>query len=319
MMKHSIALPHLGSGIYIYRVSVNSDQYTFKSVAGIASDRSTASSPKKAAQVKLAKTTAEIDDALLVMKEGYTFYRLPITKPDTSDLQITMTPLETGTVTDVDGNEYQTVRIGNQVWTTENLRTTKYNDGTNISLVTNASSWGMSTGYCFYDNSTDPAEQKKWGALYNWNAVKTGKLAPKGWHVATNAEWDTLQLYLMTNGYNYDGTISAFERDSFETDENKIAKSLAAKTDWTVDSSNEGSIGKTLEYNNASGFSAIPSGFRYYDGGFFYQGDFCFFWTSSEYDASYAWYRMLWDTTCYFNRGYRVKFLGCSIRLIKDK
>jgi uncharacterized protein (TIGR02145 family) len=185
--------------------------------------------------------------------------------------------------------------------------------------VTNESSWGRgSAAYCFYNNSTDPSEQKKWGALYNWNAVTAGNLAPKGWHVSSDADWDTLQIYLMSNGYNYDGTISTLDRGGSESDDNKIAKSLATKTDWPVDSSGTGSIGNDLMYNNTSGFSAVPSGARYYEGSFTSLGTFCYFWTSTEHDMSFAWDRMLWGSMTQLHRGDRVKFHGCSIRLVRD-
>ena len=112
------------------------------------------------------------------------------------------------TVKDADGNVYTTVKIGNQVWTVENLRTTKYNDGSAIPLVTDSAAWVNLTtpGYCYYNNTTNADSIKKYGALYNWYAVDTKKLAPAGWHVPTDAEWDTLQNYLIANGYNWDGT-----------------------------------------------------------------------------------------------------------------
>lgn len=100
--------------------------------------------------------------------------------------------LSTGTVTDVDGNVYTTVKIGNQTWTVENLRVTKFNDGTEIPPITDGTAWNAITtpGYCWYKNNmTD--NKTVYGALYNWYAVNTGKLAPAGWHVPTDAEWTT--------------------------------------------------------------------------------------------------------------------------------
>jgi uncharacterized protein (TIGR02145 family) len=175
---------------------------------------------------------------------------------------------DTGTVTDIDGNVYQTVKIGNQVWTVENLRTTRYNDGISINLITDSAAWSKSLirygaawskaskgAYCYYNNMTDADSIKKYGALYNWYAIDTKKLAPKGWHVPTNAEWDTLQNYLIANGYNWDGTTTG----------NKIAKSMAAQTDWKTDT-NPGATGNDLFKNNKSGFSALPGGWRFFIG-----------------------------------------------------
>ena len=102
-----------------------------------------------------------------------------------------------GSISDVDGNMYKTTQIGTQLWTAENLKTTKFNDGTPISNVTDNTKWeSLSTpGYCWYNN--DEATYKgTYGALYNWYAVKTDKLCPSGWHVPSNDEWNTLITYL---------------------------------------------------------------------------------------------------------------------------
>ena len=108
-------------------------------------------------------------------------------------------------ITDIDGNVYHTVKKGNQLWTVENLRTTSFNDGRPIQLVTDNVTWASLTtpAYCWYNN--DIYNKSKYGALYNWYAVDTKKLAPKGWHVPTDVEWDILQDYLIANGYNSDG------------------------------------------------------------------------------------------------------------------
>jgi len=102
-----------------------------------------------------------------------------------------------GKVTDIDGNVYDTVKIGTQIWIIENLKTTKYNDGTSIPMVTDSAAWiNLTTpGYCWHKN-TSASYKNTYGALYNWYAVNTGKLAPKGWHVPSDAEWTTLITYL---------------------------------------------------------------------------------------------------------------------------
>jgi uncharacterized protein (TIGR02145 family) len=100
-------------------------------------------------------------------------------------------------IKDADGNIYHAVTIGTQTWMVENLKTTKYNDGTPIPLVTDNIAWGRLTtpGYCWYNNDS-ATYSNPYGALYNWYAVTTGKLAPPGWHVPTVAEWDTLITFL---------------------------------------------------------------------------------------------------------------------------
>ena len=100
------------------------------------------------------------------------------------------------TVNDQDGNIYKTVTIGTQVWMVENLKTTTYNDGLAIPFVSENSNWSIlnSAAYCWYDN--DKKNKDTYGALYNWGAVNSGKLCPKGWHVPSDAEWTILTDYL---------------------------------------------------------------------------------------------------------------------------
>ncbi len=104
---------------------------------------------------------------------------------------------ETGTVTDIDGNVYQTIGIGSQYWTAENLKTTRFNDGTPIPLVTDNSTWEflVAPGYCWYNND-EAASKEVYGALYNWYVVVSSKLPPEGWHVSTDAEWTILETFL---------------------------------------------------------------------------------------------------------------------------
>jgi uncharacterized protein (TIGR02145 family) len=214
-----------------------------------------------------------------------------------------------GTVKDADGNKYDTIKIGTQVWTVENLKTTKYNDGTPIPNVTDNNTWvNRSTGaYCNYDNLESNVET--YGRLYNWYAVNTGKLAPAGWHVPTNDDWIILENYLIANGYNYDGT----------KDENMIAKSLCAKTNWAL-SNKPGTPGAAPENNNSSGFTALPGGGRdYYDGAFNYIGKFGHWWSSTEYYENFAYYRGL----AYSSKDLIRSSSGCqgngfSVRLVRD-
>jgi uncharacterized protein (TIGR02145 family) len=215
-------------------------------------------------------------------------------------------------VSDFEGNMYQTVKIGNQEWTAANLRTTKYNDGTAIPHVAGNTEWSsLSTGACsFYDNTTDTGAQEKYGALYNWYAVNSGKLAPPGWHVATDTEWTELENYLIANGYNWDGT----------TNGNKIGKSLAAKTDWNS-SSTKGNVGNDLSSNNSSGFSALPGGLRYDDGNFLMQNSYGVWWSSTDSVARVAsteFTRNLFLDDYELTRRPDNKRYGFSVRLVRD-
>jgi uncharacterized protein (TIGR02145 family) len=147
------------------------------------------------------------------------------------------------------------VKIGNQVWMAENLKTTRLNDGTPIPKVTNNSEWNslLYIGYCFYDN--DEATYKAtYGALYNWNTVNTGKLCPTGWHVPSDTEWTTLINFLGGD------SIAGYKLKDTGT------------VHW-----NSPNTGAT----NVSGFTALPGGYRYFDGTFHDIGTNGFWWSST--------------------------------------
>jgi uncharacterized protein (TIGR02145 family) len=216
------------------------------------------------------------------------------------------------TVTDADGNVYTIVSIGDQVWTAENLKTTKYNDGSPIPCITDKSEWSLyddnkEPAYCWYANDT--SNKATYGALYNWYVVNTGKLAPEGWHVSTDAEWIYLHNFLIDSGFNLDET----EEDYL------IAKSMASTTRWAWGAKNNPySIGNNVSENNRSGFSALPGGFRLISGNFRNIGTTGRWWTATEYDPSKAWrYNLRYDSGN-LNRGYYFKGCGFSVRLVRD-
>jgi len=195
-----------------------------------------------------------------------------------------------GTVKDVDGNVYHTIKIGTQTWTVENLKTTHYNDGTAIPNVTNTFSWENLTteAYCWYDNDS-VTNKNTYGALYNWYAVNTGKLAPAGWHVPTDAEWDTLAEYL-------GGADAAGE-------------ALKDTTCW-----NSPNTGAT----NRSGFSALPGGCRNGNGYFDLVGHYGYWWSATANDASNACLRGLGYGYSGLGRDNGYESCGFSVRLVKD-
>jgi uncharacterized protein (TIGR02145 family) len=214
------------------------------------------------------------------------------------------------TIVDVENNRYEVVKIGDLYWTTENLKTTKFNDGTEIKLITGNRDWedageNNMPAYCYYNNDLD--NKNKYGALYNFHTVSTGKLAPEGWRVPTNADWTKLENYLISSGYNWDGS----------TDENKIAKSMAVNTDWKGHKNN-GAIGNDLTRNNKSGFSALPGGYRDYYSPFNYFGSNGHWWSATEYDASRAYNRYLYHDSERLHRDYYYKGCGFSVRVVRD-
>jgi len=195
-----------------------------------------------------------------------------------------------GTVSDVDGNIYSTVTIGNQEWMAKNLKTTKYNDGTSIPLEIGSAEWGalITPAYCWYENSV--TTYGTYGVLYNWYAVNTGKLCPIGWHVPSDAEWTTLTTYL--------------------GGESVAGGKLKATTQW-----NSPNTGAT----NETGFTALPGGLRYYGGGAFssigFDGNW---WSSTGTSTPFAWPRGIsYNFSNVYNPNYS-KRSGFSVRCLRD-
>ena len=219
-------------------------------------------------------------------------------------------------VTDIDGNNYSTVIIGNQEWMAQNLKTTKYNYNTTIPIITTNTDWSNLTcgAYCSYSNEPDSAAI--YGYLYNWFTVETNKVCPLGWHVPTNLEWITLDRYLAENGGNYDGV----NWDGTESDNearSKIAKSLADTSSWT-NTSNVGAIGNNQNSNNFSGIAALASGSRNNNGVFYGIGTHARFWTASTNTSGQATRRVLDYERTDIRVSNADKKYGFCIRCVKD-
>jgi len=254
----------------------------------------------------LACNLATAQDTMYVYRAGTVISKQAVADVDSVIFYKPITP--PAVVTDIDGNVYHTVKIGTQVWMVENLKTTKYNDGTSILNIIDGTAWSNLTtpGYCFYNN--DAANKTTYGALYNWYTVNVGNLAPTGWHVPTDAEWTTLENYLIANGYNYGGTTTG----------NKIAKSLAATTLWNTYTM-VGSIGNDLTKNNTSGFAGLPGGYRSGGGTFGSIGNYGYWWSSSETNTYLAWIRILsYSSSSYVASNNYNKQHGFSVRCVRD-
>jgi uncharacterized protein (TIGR02145 family) len=200
----------------------------------------------------------------------------------------------TGTVSDLDGNTYSTIEIGTQVWMTENLKTTKYNDNKPIPRVTDNTIWKNLTtpGYCWYNNDS-LTYKPAYGALYNWFAVNTTKLCPTGWHVPSNDEFIAFVTYL--GGLDVAG--------------GKIKET--GTTHWF--SPNTGAT-------NETGFTGLPGGRRYYyDGSFISLGALGYYWSATEDEVIYGGIGILhYDSAAIEGDGYS-KPNGMSVRCIKDE
>jgi uncharacterized protein (TIGR02145 family)/uncharacterized repeat protein (TIGR02543 family) len=216
-------------------------------------------------------------------------------------------------VRDIDGNIYTTVTIGNQVWTVENLKTTHYNNGNNISSTglptTDYTYWCTDDGLAKYCNFlNNPANFSTYGYLYNWYAASNPALAPTGWRIPTQADWETLRSYLIANGYN--GTTTG----------NKIAKSMAAQTNWQITYGATGTIGDGTP-NNRSGFTALPGGYRDGESGRNFQDiQYTGYWWSStqDFDVFHGYAVTLFDDMELMSGGDENKKSGFSVKLIRS-
>ncbi len=245
---------------------------------------------------------------LLINKLGYYVYENTFTADELKAHENTplVAELESGYITDIDGNVYQTVTIGEQVWMAENLKVTHNADGTEIPLVTNDIEWGelgdnnTDKAYCYYDNNVN----SDYGALYTWAAAMNGAsgsianpsgvqgVCLEGWHLPSDDEWNELINEL--GGTSIAG--------------GKLKES--GTTHW-----NSPNIGAT----NESGFTALPGGNRLSNNGSFvdigYNGRW---WSTSERDNNYIWLRYMSYSDSEAVRNFGNKSYGLSVRCVKD-
>jgi len=202
-------------------------------------------------------------------------------------------------VADIEGNLYGTVNIGNQVWMTENLKTTRLNDNTIIPDVADDSTWvHLSTpALCWLLN--DIQYKNVYGALYNWYTVETGKLCPSGWHVSTDSEFKILEQTL-----------------GMATDQLDLTEWRGTDQGAKMKSTTGFFLGENG--TNSSGFSALPAGYRWAKNGAFNGIGMLSYWWSSEYNTEYAWYRRLDGPNSDVYRFATSKEGGKYIRCVKD-
>lgn len=193
-------------------------------------------------------------------------------------------------VADIDGNVYKTATIDSRIWMTENLRTTRYNDGGEIPLTSDANVWNSlaSAGFCWYNN--DASYKDTYGALYNGYAVVTGNLCPSGWHVPSIEEWRELSRSL---------------GDSAKAG----SKIKEAGTDHWLPPNNA---------NNSSGFNALPSGIRYFEGTFSSIQTYTGIWSSTQVAQGDIWCAGLYYAESSLSLNHKNKKYGFSVRCIKD-
>lgn len=198
-----------------------------------------------------------------------------------------------GTLTDIEGNIYKTISIGTQVWTAENLKTTRFNDGTDIPEITDNNRWSFicTPAFSWYNNDS-ATYRDVYGALYNFYVAQTGKVCPEGWHVPTDGDWVIIESFL--GGSDVAG----------------IKMKEAGFEHWRK-------INGAHEATNESGFTSLPAGSRSEDGRFNDLGYDTFFWSSTQ-NYTCAWYRAQDVYSDYNFRGCLSIRIGGSLRCVKD-
>jgi uncharacterized protein (TIGR02145 family) len=325
---HTVSSRRLCAGLCLYQVTIGGRSFVFKSIVSgekPAAAQRCAEGPAEVSHLSKQTAAPTFDDTILVKVRGYEERRLAVTKlavfnlkikllksavpdtvkpdtvkPDTTKPDTTKPVFTKGdSIVDIDGNVYKTVVIGTQRWMAENLKTTKFNDGSPIANILDGAEWkGLTTpAYCYYSN--DSVNGMFYGALYNWYAVDPScahKLAPKGWHVATDDDWSKLETYL--GGWSVAGGKMKAKGTNFWR---------APNTDAT----------------NSSGFTALPGGDRtdWFDGVNNVTVPGCFL------DLGYvAWWWSSTSTACRnISQGDKAMyhsacsaFFGASVRCVKD-
>ncbi|MCF8226825.1 MAG: fibrobacter succinogenes major paralogous domain-containing protein [Bacteroidales bacterium] len=223
-------------------------------------------------------------------------------------------------VTDIDGNTYATIRLGDQVWMSENLRVTHYPDSKPIIRVLKRRDWKKLSvagrAYCYHNND-EVAFSETYGALYSWAAAvnydplnkydgrRVQGICPDGWHIPGDAEWKQLEIYL---GMSKAAADNVKERGTIEGSKLAGDRSL-----WVQDKLTEKS-----EFG-ASGFNALPGSFRYDYSHFYMIGNSTYWWTSTEFNPNFAWYRGISYVGSTIYRYTIDKRHGFSVRCIKDQ
>ena len=203
-----------------------------------------------------------------------------------------ITNSQNGKVSDIDNNSYKTVVIGKQTWMAENLRVTKLNDSTPLNYEKNNLLWNKNTtsAYCNYNNADNPT--KEYGCLYNWYAVNTGKLCPKGYHVPSKSDWVVLNTFL-------NDSMAAL----------KLKEAGWNHWGYTVHAGTA---------TNSSSFTALPGGERTVLGLYDSQGLYGWWWSSTEtsYSGATAIEMNYIDSAMIIQP--LSKVYGFSVRCIKD-
>jgi uncharacterized protein (TIGR02145 family) len=194
-------------------------------------------------------------------------------------------------VSDIDGNTYNSVSIGSQIWMKENLKTTRFRNGTSIPNVLNDNDWNAlaAEAYCWYNNEV--SFKSEYGALYDWYAVQTQQICPTGWHVPSDQEWTTLIDFL--------GGLDVAGEKLKETDTEHW---------WSPNPA-----------SNETGFTALPGGYRNWSGIFLGMGEYGSWWTTTLSGATDAYHWDMYSNASIVYKNIDARHLGFSVRCIRDE
>ncbi len=220
------------------------------------------------------------------------------------------------TVTDIDGNIYYTVLIGEQEWMAENLKTTKYSNGVPIEYPgNNNAAWNDNTSgaYAWYDN--DLSWKNIYGALYNWYAVNNeNALCPIGWRVPSDNDWTELENYVVNQGYP-NSNVTYGTGNTLKSCR-QINSPFGGECD-TSEHPRWNSHGTHHGFDEF-GFSALPGGVRWFDGSFLNLGTYSYWWLSIEHSSSLAWFQRMQHSYGSLSRHNVDKSYGFSLRCVRN-
>jgi uncharacterized protein (TIGR02145 family) len=209
-------------------------------------------------------------------------------------------------IKDIDGNTYSVKTYGDQVWTTENLRVTRLNDGTPVSKINTNTQWFQAAdpAYCYY-NKDEGYHKNTYGALYNWASVRTARLCPSGWRVPSDGDWIALEVFLGMRG-----------EELYLSDWRGENENIGGKL---KDDSLSLWLSPNMGADNSSGFNALPSGYRDHVGSFMNVGAYARWWSTTQTDSVLAISRRLSHLRSTIYRGQSLKRHGYAVRCIKER
>lgn len=248
-----------------------------------------------------------IDDSGLftAISPGTTFLTAKSYTIESAEVTVSVVEKTTGSVTDIDGNIYQTIKVGDQWWLAENLKVTHFRNGEAIPHITDAGEWYSLTitAYCEYDTNAENVDT--YGRLYNWFAIiDTRMIALEGWHVPSDEEWKQLEMALGMSQSEADNSgYRGVDQGSQLADNPEL---------W-----NEGALVNNTALGS-SGFAALPGGYRGFAGTFYNLGSNTYFWSATHSHRDSAAGRTLSHDSASVYRSNGGKRFGFSVRLVKD-